>query len=158
MEREIRIRHASLNDIPAILEVQRRAPEAGRWSQEDYVGFLPAEDTVFFLGEESSEQGVVAFLLARLLSDEMEVLNLAVLPAMRRRGIGRRLLDAALARGMATGVRQCWLELRASNRGALAFYAARGFDEARRRPRYYREPVEDAIVCVRRLGAAEVSP
>ena len=158
MEREIRIRHASPKDIPAILQVQRQAPEAGRWSEEDYAGFLPAEDTVFFLGEESGEQGVVAFLLGRLLSDEMEVLNLAVLPAMRRRGIGRRLLDEAVAQGMAKGVRQCWLELRASNQGALAFYRAQGFDEARRWARYYREPVEDAIVCVRRLAASRVSP
>ena len=158
MEREIRIRHATLRDIPAILGVQRQTPEAGRWSEDDYVGFLPAEDTVFFLAEDNDENRVVAFLLGRLMADEMEVLNLAVVPSLRRQGIARRLLDEALAHGAAQGARQCWLELRASNHGALAFYHALGFVESRRRPNYYREPEEDAIVCVRRLAAAEVSP
>ena len=85
------------------------------------------------------------------------VLNLAVLPEQRRRGIGRGLLEEALAQGRAQGARQCWLELRASNAGALAFYRAQGFEESQRRPRYYRQPEEDAIVCVRHL-AAEVPP
>ena len=157
MESEVTIRHASLKDIAAILAVQGQSPEAGRWGEEDYVGFLPAEDTIFLLAEKSGSGDAVAFLLGRLLSDEMEVLNLAVLPAERRQGIGRRLLDAALARGAAEGARQCWLELRASNEGALAFYRAQGFEESQRRPRYYRQPDEDAVVCVRRL-AATVSP
>ena len=157
MEREIRIRHATLKDIAALLVVQRQAPEAGRWSEEDYVGFLPAEDTLFLLAEENCADRVVAFLLGRLVGEEMEVLNLAVLPEQRRRGIGRGLLEEALAQGRAQGARQCWLELRASNAGALAFYRAQGFEESQRRPRYYRQPEEDAIVCVRHL-AAEVPP
>ena len=158
MEREIRIRHAALRDIPAILEVQRQAPEAGRWSEEGYVGFLPAEDTLFLLAEGSDRGRVEAFLLGRLLSDEMEVLNLAVLPALRRQGIGRRLLEEVLTRGRTKGAHRCWLELRASNQCALAFYRSLGFEETQRRPRYYRQPEEDAIVCVRQLAVAEVSP
>ena len=157
MEPEIKIRHATLKDIAALLVVQRQAPEAGRWSEEDYVGFLPAEDTLFLLAEENCADRVVAFLLGRLVGEEMEVLNLAVLPEQRRRGIGRGLLEEALAQGRAQGARQCWLELRASNAGALAFYRAQGFEESQRRPRYYRQPEEDAIVCVRHL-AAEVPP
>lgn len=157
MEPEIKIRHATLKDIGALLAVQRQAPEAGRWSEEDYVGFLPAEDTLFLLAEENSADRVVAFLLGRLVGEDMEVLNLAVLPEQRRRGIGRGLLEEALAQGRAQGARQCWLELRASNAGALAFYRAQGFEESQRRPRYYRQPEEDAIVCVRHL-AAEVPP
>jgi ribosomal-protein-alanine N-acetyltransferase len=152
------VRHATLRDIAAVLEVQRQAPESGRWSQEDYVGFLPAEDTLFLLAEDAGGDGVVAFLLGRLMADEMEVLNLAVLPGFRRKGIGRRLLDEALARGRAQGARQCWLELRASNQGALAFYRAQGFADSRRRTGYYRDPVEDAIVCVKHLPAAGDSP
>lgn len=157
MESEIRIRQALLKDIPALLSVQRQAPEAGRWSEEDYVGFLPAEDTLFLLAEENGTERVVGFLLGRLAGDEMEVLNLAVLPEQRRRGIGRGLLEEALERGRAQGARQCWLELRASNAGALGFYRVLGFEESQRRPRYYRQPEEDAIVCVRQL-AAEVAP
>jgi len=157
VEPEIKIRHATLKDIAALLVVQRQAPEAGRWSEEDYVGFLPAEDTLFLLAEENCADRVVAFLLGRLVGEEMEVLNLAVLPEQRRRGIGRGLLEEALAQGRAQGARQCWLELRASNAGALAFYRAQGFEESQRRPRYYRQPEEDAIVCVRHL-AAEVPP
>lgn len=74
-------------------------------------------------------------------------------PQYRRRGIGRRLLGEALARASGRGTKHGWLEVRASNQGALDFYRAAGFAQAGQRRRYYRELVEDAVVCVRRLAA-----
>lgn len=158
MEREVTLRLATPDDLEAILEVQRQAPGAAAWSEGDYGNLLPADGTLCLVGEDTAQQRVVGFLLARTAADEMEVLNLAVAPPHRRQGIARRLLGEALARGHAQGVRQFWLELRASNHAALTFYQASGFVETRRRRNYYRDPEEDAIICVCRLAVAGVSP
>ena len=72
---------------------------------------------------------------------EREILNLAVAPAFRRKGVATALLQEELARG---GVH--FLEVRESNRAALALYGKIGFVRAGRRVDYYRSPVEAAIV------------
>ncbi|MGH9862466.1 MAG: GNAT family N-acetyltransferase, partial [Candidatus Acidiferrales bacterium] len=69
-----------------------------------------------------------------------------------------RLVGEVMTRGQAQGVREWWLEVRASNENALAFYTALGFVEAHRRPQYYRQPTEDAVLCVRRAPTVSVLP
>ena len=78
--------------------------------------------------------------------DEAEVLNLAVSPSCRGLGVGGMLLDAALSEAAAAGATSVFLEVRESNVAARALYASRGFTEISRRSRYYRKPVEDALV------------
>jgi len=84
--------------------------------------------------------------VAWFVVDEAEIANLAVSDEARRAGIGARLLDFAVA---AADHRQCrvvFLEVRESNVAARALYASRGFQVAGRRSKYYRKPVEDALV------------
>lgn len=151
MERKITLRPAGLDDIDALLILQRRSPGAASWTAADYGSILSADGSAWLLAEDRAAERPVGFLLARSLADEMEILNLAVAPAYRRRGIGRRLVGVALARAQVRGARQCWLEVRASNLAALDFYRAVGFVEGYRRRAYYRDPVEDGVVLVRRL-------
>jgi len=86
---------------------------------------------------------VAGFLVMREVAPgEREILNLAVDPAERRTGIARGLVGDALARA-----KGAWfLEVRASNSAAIQLYESAGFKRAGRRPDYYREPAEDAIV------------
>ena len=158
MERKISLRPATGDDLEGVLGVQRQAPEAAAWSEADYRRLLPAEGTLCLVAEDTVPKRVVGFLLARTTADEMEVLNLAVAPPHRRKGIARRLLGEALTCGQAQGVQQCWLELRASNQAALELYRALGFVEAQRRRSYYRDPEEDAVIYVRRMAPAGVAP
>lgn len=90
--------------------------------------------------------GVSGFLVARRAADEAEILDLGVRGDERRRGVGRALVGEALAGLAGDGVRAVFLEVRESNAPARALYAGFGFDAVGRRPRYYRRPVEDAIV------------
>ncbi|MGH8246154.1 MAG: ribosomal protein S18-alanine N-acetyltransferase, partial [Gammaproteobacteria bacterium] len=120
----------------------------------DYESLLSVDTTSCLLAEDEDKDEPVGFVLARLAADEMEILNLVVAPEWRRRGLGRRLVAEALGRGRARGAEKCWLEVRASNRAALDFYRALGFREQSRRRDYYRDPVEDAVVCVHHLTAA----
>jgi ribosomal-protein-alanine N-acetyltransferase len=82
----------------------------------------------------------------------MEILNLAVEAALRRRGVASRLLEAALAFARVAGVKTAFLEVRSSNAGAIALYEGHGFAPAGHRPRYYSDPPEDALVLSRKLA------
>ena len=75
-----------------------------------------------------------------------ELLNIAVHPEARRRGLGKRLIKCMLEQGVAEGIKTVWLEVRPSNRIAWRLYRTMGFKEVGRRPRYYRNPDEDAII------------
>jgi ribosomal-protein-alanine N-acetyltransferase len=74
--------------------------------------------------------------------DETEILNLAVDPAFRRRGIGRLLVDSIRLQAGGT----VYLEVRESNQGARKFYERLGFQVVTLRPLYYPDSLEAAIV------------
>jgi ribosomal-protein-alanine N-acetyltransferase len=74
---------------------------------------------------------------------------LAVDPAERRHGAGRALVHAAMAEGGSRGATQVYLEVRKSNTPAQSFYARLGFTVTGRRPGYYTEPDEDAVLMAR---------
>lgn len=123
---------ATAKDLVRIAAIQSAAPEAAHWNAADYLG-----QSCFVA---KTNEVVVGFLVTRETAPgETEILNMAVDPAFRRRGIGRRLLEPIL-RG------EVFLEVRESNTGAQALYISLGFQVAGRRRRYYTDPPEDAIV------------
>ena len=67
------------------------------------------------------------FVLARVAAEEGEILTLAVLPAARGKGLGRALLQAAIAHARARGAQSMFLEVGVENPSALALYAGLGF-------------------------------
>jgi ribosomal-protein-alanine N-acetyltransferase len=129
------IRRGGADDLDAVAAIQQASPGAARWNVADYLerGFLVALE-----GDR-----IVGFLVARTLAaDEREILNLAVAPGFRRKGVARALLDSAL-QGFPGGV---FLEVRESNRVAQEFYKSLGFKELSKRRGYYDSPLETAIV------------
>lgn len=86
------------------------------------------------------------FLLAWHAADELHLTDLGVAPAARRRGVGRALVDRLRQEGQQRRVRLIVLEVRESNAAALALYAGLGFVEQARRPRYYDDTGEAAVV------------
>lgn len=92
-------------------------------------------------------------ILARLVADEAEVVTLAVVPAARRQGEGRRLLAAAMAAAARAGAAAMLLEVSAGNPAALALYTGAGFVEAGRRRHYYADGT-DALVMRSPLGTS----
>ena len=100
-----------------------------------------------------AEGGMV---LVRVAADEAEILTLAVAPGARRRGLGRRLMQAAAAQAREVGASRLFLEVSSRNAAARALYQSQGFTQAGRRRRYYADG-SDALVLVLPLtsGAAE---
>lgn len=125
------IRPATAEDLPAIATIQG---ESG-WPPESYLNY----DCRVAI-----RNGYVAgFLVSRETAPgEREILNLAVDPALRRRGVGKKLLQDEISRA-----RGSWyLEVRESNQAALKLYESIGFRATGRRPDYYLSPPETAIV------------
>lgn len=81
-----------------------------------------------------------------MLPGEIHLMNLAVRPEERGKGFGRYLLTKMIERGTVDGSQVVWLEVRPSNQRARALYEKAGFTEMARRPRYYRDTKEDAIL------------
>ena len=93
--------------------------------------------------------GLRASCAFRLVLDEMHVMNLAVAPPARRRGLARWLLRFAMGRARREGAVRALLEVRAGNREAVALYESLGFRRLGVRREYYHDPDEDALVLVR---------
>jgi ribosomal-protein-alanine N-acetyltransferase len=100
---------------------------------------------------------VAGYAVAHYAGDEGEILNLGVGAAHRRRGMGRALVEGMLLTLGRRGVRSAYLEVRESNSAAQRLYEALGFTKVGRRTRYYRRPVEDAVILRAAIPAVRVS-
>lgn len=94
----------------------------------------------------SGRRRLVAMLVMWIILDEAHIATLAVHPEFRRKGIARRLLQTALNDIYNEGARRAFLEVRAGNLAALQMYGTLGFEVVGRRPRYYHDNNEDALL------------
>src|SRR6266498_792789 len=92
-----------------------------------------------------------AYIVARLSAGELHINNVAVRKEFRRQGLGRRLLGLILEQGKKAKADLALLEVRAGNTAAQALYEGCGFSTTARRPNYYSEPVEAALIMTARL-------
>jgi len=121
--------------LPSIERIQSASPEASQWNVREYLEY----DLLVAV----YAQSVAGFAVARRVAeDESELLNLAVEPCLRRRGIARRLVTELTA--LHSGA--LWLEVCESNQKARKLYVSLGFIESGQRPNYYPISNESAIV------------
>ncbi len=143
MDRHSPIRPATFADAAALAAIERRS-FSDPWPLEGFGEVLRLPGTVALVMTDADAP--IAYFLAREILGTAEVLNLAVVPELRGRGLGAKLLDAGLAAVRARGGTEVFLEVRASNAVAQSLYAGRGFRTEGRRRGYYRHPDEDALV------------
>ena len=143
-DRSVAIAPATPADIDAVTQLESVA-FADPWTRQAFEAALKERHARFRVAR-SPEGSVVGYLIAWFVLDEAEIANVAVVPTARRRGIARALLEAILVEARASQVARVFLEVRESNSAARGLYGSMGFMPIARRPRYYRKPVEDAIV------------
>ncbi len=144
-------------DTAAVLSIQTACPEIAQWALRDYTRVADGEMAGWVAetgGVAAASLGVTGFIVARQVASDLEILNFAVAPEMRRRGVGESLFDAALAWGATFRAEKTFLEVRVSNLAAIRFYERHGFEVTGRRPRYYTAPIEDALVLAVASAAA----
>lgn len=149
---EFHISRMTEHDLVDVVEIEETCG-LSRWGWEAYHAELAQTRRSVMLvarfqnGKDfSAEQAIKGFIAARLVADELHINNVAVRQEYRRLGIAKKLLDTVLDEAARMGARTAFLEVRAGNSPAQALYAQCGFRIAGRRPSYYTQPVEDALV------------
>ena len=141
-------------DLDRVMEIAESLKDAPQWPHSAYLAALESEAAPgrIALVVEGPAAGMVAgFAVASLLPPEAELEMIAVAPEAQRRGLARQLFFSLAAELRTAEVIGVMLEVRATNQPALELYRRLGFVETGHRPRYYHDPVEDAILMCLRL-------
>jgi len=153
---QVTIRPLGYSDLPQVIAIERRAFTTP-WSLAMFVLELSKPSGIALAAVNAGGE-VIGYLILSRYDTVWHLMNVAVDPFSRRRGVGRGLLEKMIERGGAN--EQYTLEARTSNAGAIALYERLGFVAAGKRPRYYRDTGEDAVIMwrtvetVARSGAA----
>ena len=127
----------------AVAALEARAMGTDAWNEALVLDELPRRDRVWWAAYVGDV--LAGYVGTWVVDGQMQVLKIAVEPTFRRRGIARELLARAAADARDLGASEATLEVRASNEGAQALYAALGFRSLGVRPRYYSDR-EDAVI------------
>ncbi|MDT9591736.1 ribosomal protein S18-alanine N-acetyltransferase [Nocardioides zeae] len=146
-----RLRPAVPGDLDALVALERELFGPDAWSPALVGAELDAAAGRWVLVAEVAGQ-VAGYAVLAVSDDVADLLRIGVAPGARRTGLARRLLAAGTEAVVGAGADRMLLEVSATNAPATAFYAAAGFREIHRRPRYYRDGA-DALVLQRRLPA-----
>jgi ribosomal-protein-alanine N-acetyltransferase len=149
---DLEIRAATEADLDAIDEIEQHSFKSP-WTRKTFEGELGREwahiDVLRHAGR------IIAFCDYWLVTTELHILAIATHPDFRGRGVGRVLLAHVLEKARATGCSLATLEVRRSNKPAIALYERAGFKTVHVRARYYQDDNEDALVMLRGIGEAE---
>jgi [ribosomal protein S18]-alanine N-acetyltransferase len=143
LPRDLTLRRMRPADLESVFRIEEDTFTMA-WRPGTFRGLLGRNDAELLVAEIEGE--VVGYSVCWIAGDQAELGNLAVAEAARGRGLGRRLLEAAVDGMRERGAAEIFLEVRASNLGAQRMYRAHGFEEVGRRARYYTQPVEDALI------------
>lgn len=147
-ERRLEIVPMRAEDLDEVLAIERGGHPAP-WPAQVFLEEIEREWARLEVLRERAADGssrVVGFCNYWLVRDEVHLLNVAIHPDRRRQGHGRRFLRHLLDFARAERCRYVTLEVRRSNRAAIALYEELGFEAVGVRPNYYVEDREDAIV------------
>jgi len=142
-------------ELPRVMEIAASLKDAPQWTQAAWLRALdPAASPrrIALAAIEPAYGKLLGFAVASLLPPQAEMETIAVAKEAQRRGIGRALLQALADQLGSEGIGDLWLEVRASNQAALAFYRSAGFAQTGRRKNYYRDPGEDGLLLTLRLA------
>lgn len=139
------IQEALISELTAI----EAACFSDPWSAQAFKSTLENPSSEIYIARDIQLQKAAGFCAVMYAADESEILNIAVIPEMRRRGIGKALLNYAITELKKLGASAVFLEVRASNSAAIKLYEKLGFNRIGMRRNYYRIPAEDAVLMER---------
>lgn len=142
------VRAARLDDLPAIAAIDA----IGRPHARPLTLFAAALDRLLVVETDT----LLGFAELQVLFEDAELIDVAVAPAARRQGLGRRLLDAVVVRAVAAGATRLLLEVRRDNTPARMLYESAGFAVCGERHRYYADG-QDAVLYERSLSTGSSS-
>ena len=114
------------------------------WKLKDFEELLDKPDRGCVVAVDQGE--VIGCVVYRNIVGDVDITNVQVKEAYRGRGIGKRLMEAAMEKAAAIGGERFTLEVRESNKAAIALYRSLGFNEEGKRRDFYENPREDAVI------------
>lgn len=151
----VNIRRMTLNDLPAVLELDRLSFSLP-WPERSF-RFELTDNPASRCWVVEVDGKIAAMIVAWLIVDEAHIATLATHPDFRRQGIATLLLSHTLQQLAREGAQSSALEVRDGNLAAQEMYRGFGYEESGRRPRYYKDNNEDAILMtLRSLDAAQL--
>jgi ribosomal-protein-alanine N-acetyltransferase len=145
----VRVRRMTPADLDSVIEIAGSLKEAPCWPRSAYLDAVDTEAAcrrIALVAEEPGSGNLAGFAVASLLAPQAELEMIAVAPAAQRHGLARQIFAALTVELASAGISEIMLEARASNAAALGLYRRLGFAETGRRPRYYHDSVEDAVL------------
>ena len=145
------VRPASVEDIPAIVELERESASAAHWPETTYRRVFEQKSPsciALVIGGESAgaQANLCGFLIARVSGEDCELENVVVRRHCRSQGLGSKLVHALALAARNQNATRIFLEVRESNAGARGLYEKCGFTITGRRKSYYSNPAEDAVL------------
>ena len=144
----ITIRPATNGDLDEICSIEQ-AHSQNPWSRSGIAGELSGANSIFFVLQ-TPENRLVGFACSSLVLNELQILEIAVLPGFRNCGLGCALVSRLLAEAAAKNAERACLEVRASNHPAIRVYEKCGFKRDAVRKKYYQNG-EDALLMSKHL-------
>jgi ribosomal-protein-alanine N-acetyltransferase len=146
----MRIIEMKAHHVPQVAELEKLCFSAP-WSANSIAHELTTDYSFWLVAEDDG--AVVGYIGSQIAFPEADVMNVAVRPEYRRRGVGQILVEALSTHLRNIDCESLTLEVRASNAPAIALYEKLGFAQVGRRPNYYRNPKEDALILRKELRA-----
>jgi ribosomal-protein-alanine N-acetyltransferase len=141
---DIIISRMTMLDVPEVMELEKECFTSA-WSEAAFIEELGREYS-YVLVARAEDRSLAGFVCFWRVVDEMHILNVAVREDLRRKGIARKLVEAAIAYAGERGALSATLEVRESNTAAIGLYTSLGFVNAGIRKSYYENPRENAVI------------
>ena len=136
-------------DVDAVVAIESEA-FSSPWSRDTFLNLVDRPGLELLVLEDRAD-GVVGYAVLWCILDQGELANVAIVPRLRGKGLGRFLMTRVLQIAKERGVEALYLEVRVSNAAALELYRSLGFVEVGLRKGYYEDPKEDARIMMARL-------
>ena len=137
------IRRMRTGDVPQIAELEKVC-FGDPWSEHSIASELTNPLSCWLVAEEDGK--VAGYVGSQTVLDGADMMNIAVAPQYRRQGIAEQLVEKLAASVKEKGAVCLTLEVRSSNAPAICLYEKMQFKQVGRRPNYYRNPKEDALI------------
>ena len=145
----VTVRDMVQDDVPKVAQLEREC-FSQPWSEQALCDELLLDDAVLLVAQSDDE--IVGYIGMQHTGITGYITNVAVFPEFRRMGIASALIRSLMERARALGESEISLEVRSKNAGAIALYEMAGFESVGKRPRFYSQPDDDAVIMTADLG------
>lgn len=142
------IRKMKREDVPAISELEKLC-FSDPWSENSIASELDNPLSYWLVAEDNGK--IAGYVGSQSVLDAADMMNLAVSPDYRQQGVGQALVNELVQHLQQENVIALLLEVRVSNTPAISLYEKLGFVQVGRRPKYYHNPREDALILRKEL-------